>query len=154
MDEAETIIQCVNWGSKLSLALWDLAATAPSAAKDVIRVAKCVSLFSLTLKRVGATIKNDDRVPSPEALKSLQDVLLQCKGIFKEIEVTVPVVQDKRRSNYVLCEENGAETEKWEFGLVSKAKVEYLMKHLDSLESTLSLMLQSLYTVKVVEWTL
>jgi hypothetical protein len=63
---ATIIISLVSWGSRLALDLYKLGGAVSSATRDINRVAKTVTLLSLTLKQVGATIKEDDIVPSPE----------------------------------------------------------------------------------------
>lgn len=66
MAEIVTIISLVSWGSRLALDLYKLGSAVSSATRDTNRIAKTVTLLSLTLKQVGATIKADDIVPSPE----------------------------------------------------------------------------------------
>src|SRR4051812_43940697 len=93
MAEIASIIQFVAWGTRLSLGLYDFSSSISSATRDINRIAKGVSLFSLTLKQVGVALKEDDTVPSPEAFETVQEILHQCHGVFTEIEALIPVKQ-------------------------------------------------------------
>jgi len=72
---AAIIISLVSWGSRLALDLYKLGGAVSSATRDINRIAKTVTLLSLTLKQVGAIVKEDDIVPSPEVCALLQNRL-------------------------------------------------------------------------------
>ena len=63
---ATIVISLVSWGSRLALDLYKLGGAVSSGTRDINCIAKTITLLSLTLKQVGATIKEDDIVPSPE----------------------------------------------------------------------------------------
>ena len=85
MAEIATIISLVSWGSRLALDLYKLGGVVSSATRDINRIAKTVTLLSLTLKQVGATIKEDDTVPSPEVYalcKIIENKTIILKSMF------------------------------------------------------------------------
>ncbi|KAF2810177.1 uncharacterized protein BDZ99DRAFT_498359 [Mytilinidion resinicola] len=150
MAEITSIISHVTWGCRLSLALYRFGALS-SVTRDMNRIARNVSLFSLTLKHIGATFKEDDSMPSLAASKTIEEILDQCQNIFREIEALVPVDQLHEKH-----EESSASLgliRAWKWSLTSKTRIDYLVGYLKSLKLTLSVMLQSLYTAKIIRWT-
>jgi len=43
--------------------------------------------------------------------------------------------------------------QKWKWSLRSKARMDYLLGHLESLKLTLSVMLQTFYMVRIIMWS-
>ncbi|KAF3038782.1 hypothetical protein E8E12_002489 [Didymella heteroderae] len=80
------ILPVVSRSSCLALELYQLAASSPGEAKDLIKVAKAINNFASILKQVGTIIKEDDRLPSYEALDVLEDVTVQSQTLLKNIE--------------------------------------------------------------------
>lgn len=60
------ILPVVSRSSYLALELYQLAASSPEEAKDLVKVAKSINNFASILKQVGTIIKEDDRLPSYE----------------------------------------------------------------------------------------
>ncbi|KAF2196421.1 hypothetical protein GQ43DRAFT_476342 [Delitschia confertaspora ATCC 74209] len=149
MSDLSAIISFVSWGSKLALDLYKFAATAPLVTIDINDIARNVSNFSLIIKHIATLIKEDDDYPSSEARETIQDVLDQCKAVYTEVESIVPPkplhLEDE-------AEVSNVRYESWEPSSVAKARLEYLAAHLDSLKSTLSVMLQALNTVQIILW--
>lgn len=155
MAEIASIIQFVAWGTRLSLHLYEFGVSVSSATRDVNRIAKGVSLFSVTLKQVGVSLKEEaslrdsEAVPSPEAFETVKEILNQCHAVFTEIEALVPLKQmrDESASGKPL-----SLIQKWKWSLTSKAKMDYLLSHLESLKLTLSVMIQTFYTARIIRW--
>ncbi|KAF2185051.1 hypothetical protein K469DRAFT_577355 [Zopfia rhizophila CBS 207.26] len=149
MADLAAIFSVVSWGSKLALEIYKFATRTLHASNDLSLVAKSISNFSLTIKQLGANIKDNDRFPSPEAVETIEDVLEQCKAVFREIETIVPVrdahCQGQNASYF-------SQSRSFRPSPESRARLEYLKMHLDSLKSTLSVMLQSFHTAQSIMW--
>jgi hypothetical protein len=61
------ILPVVSRSSSLALELYQFAASTGSSSSDFIKVAGAINNFALILKQLGTIIKEDDRLPSPEA---------------------------------------------------------------------------------------
>lgn len=154
---ATIIISLVSVGSRLALNLYKLGGAVSSATRDINRIAKTVTLLSLTLKQVGAAVKEDDIVPSPEAIETVQDILDQCRAIFSEIQALVPINELSDNHEELNDDENESKPlvriQKWKWSLRSKARMDYLLGHLESLKLTLLVMLQTFYMVRIIMWS-
>lgn len=150
MVEIASIIQVVAAGTRLSLSLYDFAISNPSATREANRVAKSVSLFALMLKQVGTLLKEDLTSPSPEAYETVQGITLLAQNAFSAIEDVVPNKPSLDQSQDV---DKSAPSPRRKWDLVSKTKLHYLLAYVDSLNSTLSVMLQAFYTVRVIAWS-
>ncbi|KAK7184082.1 hypothetical protein DPSP01_001276 [Paraphaeosphaeria sporulosa] len=144
------ILPLVSQSSALALVLYRLAAVDAYAAKELLRAAKAISNLALIVKEVGTIIKEDDRLPSAEAFETIEDILDQTSTIFNEIDLLVSGqdAQRKRRSYDEHQDGNQAPT----LTPQMLARLHYLDAHLDSLRTTLSVMLQTLYTAQSIMW--
>ncbi|OJD32764.1 uncharacterized protein BKCO1_3600024 [Diplodia corticola] len=147
MAEFAPIIQVVAWGTKLSLSLYDFAIQNHSATRDANRIAKSVSLFSLMLKQVGTLLREDVASPSPESYETVQDITLLAQHAFAAID---EVLASRPQPN---DPDGSASSPPRKLDLVSKSKLHYLLAYVDALNSTLSVMLQAFYTVRVIAWS-
>ncbi|KAL1643456.1 hypothetical protein SLS58_004814 [Diplodia intermedia] len=150
MAEFAPIIQVVAWGTRLSLSLYEFGISNPSATRDANRIAKSVSLFSLMLKQVGTLLREDVTSPSPESYETVQDVTLLAQNAFAAIE---HVVSTKPPPDASHDSDSPLSSPPRKLDLVSKSKLHYLLAFVDALNSTLSVMLQAFYTVRVIAWS-
>ncbi|KAL1624979.1 hypothetical protein SLS54_003705 [Diplodia seriata] len=150
MAEFAPIIQVVAWGTRLSLRLYGFGISNPSATRDANRIAKSVSLFSLMLKQVGTLLREDVTSPSPESYETVQDVTLLAQNAFAAIE---HVVSTKPPPDASRDSDSPLSSPPRKLDLVSKSKLHYLLAYVDALNSTLSVMLQAFYTVRVIAWS-
>ncbi|KAF1987813.1 hypothetical protein K402DRAFT_46268 [Aulographum hederae CBS 113979] len=143
-----TIIQMVAWGTRLSLGLYEVGSTVPSATSDAYRLAKGVNLLSLVLRQVGACLKEYGTIPSYDAFEDVKQIIQQCRTVFTEIETVVPVGE---------LQENGEKAltagENWMKPEFTESKIEYLLSHLEAIKLTVNVMTQTFYTVKVIAWS-
>ena len=74
----------------------------------------------------------------------------QCKAVYTEVEDILPIrdVRDDAEDESSIADR----TENWNSSPDVSSKLEYLTVHLESLKSTLSVMLQALNTVQIVLW--
>ncbi|KAG9386336.1 hypothetical protein A1F94_003086 [Pyrenophora tritici-repentis] len=145
------ILPVVSRSSSLALQLFGIAAASPDAAKDFVAVANKINGFAAILKQVGTIIKEDDRLPSLEAFEALDDVIEQAQNILGSFELaTSPddVQQYARRDS---ARFTGTSQSQLDFP--TKAKLEYLMAHLEALSMALSVLLQTLYTSQSIMWS-
>lgn len=152
--EIHNILQMVAWGTRLSLALYDFSACVPSATTDVTKLAKEVNLFSLVLRQVGASLKEDGGFPSWDAARTVKEILQQCEMVFREVEGIVPVrgIRDER-GGLVANGDGMFPDSHWGWSENSRLKACYLLGHLESLKLTLSVLLQCLYVAKITTWS-
>ncbi|ORY11236.1 hypothetical protein BCR34DRAFT_484535 [Clohesyomyces aquaticus] len=149
MANLATIFSTVTRGAKLALELNELAVTAPDATYNLHRIAKSISNFSLTVKQIGTVIRTDDKIPSPEAYETLEDILEQCKDVYVEIKATTPSenLESNSRHDSIHSQYQGFKPSSTE-----SARLSYLKAHLDALNSTLEVMLQVFNTAESVIW--
>jgi hypothetical protein len=155
-DNITTVLQMVAWGTRLSFGLYDFSANVSSASGDVNSLAKEVNLLALVLRQVGANLKEDGNLPSDEAFDTVRQILMQCRAVFGEIEAIVPVRQLQEAQGVAAVGVDDMVVARLRDGLewnvLTKAKTQYLLAHLESLKLTMSVMLQTIYTAKISAW--
>ncbi|KAH6612432.1 hypothetical protein C7974DRAFT_77775 [Boeremia exigua] len=144
------ILPVVSRSSCLALELYQLAASSPEEAQDLLKIAKAINSFASILKQVGTIIKEDDRLPSYEALDVLEDVTVQSQTVLKEIEITTEL----RRHEHTE-ERDEAQNSKnvSRNGSANVTRLAYSAAHLESLRLTLAVLLQTLYAAQSIMWS-
>ncbi|KAF2792001.1 hypothetical protein K505DRAFT_247659 [Melanomma pulvis-pyrius CBS 109.77] len=150
MADLAAVFRIVSRASKLALELYTIAATTPNAVDGISRITGSISSFSSTVKHVGTIIREDDSLPSLEANETLDDVLDQCNSVLTEFESLVPV-QSTDRNGKIEKYHHGPNHD-FQLATIAKARLVYLTAHLESLRSTLSVMLQTLHTAQSIIW--
>ncbi|KAI9721257.1 MAG: hypothetical protein M1812_002419 [Candelaria pacifica] len=121
-------------GIKLSSALYDICETIGSAQEAIEDIASDLSLFIIIVSELEKIFDTPQRVYSDTLLKSISDICEKCKLLFRRINrmigrtENVPQLQFKSKVAWVFREK----------------KVRTVKASLDSLKSTLGLMLQTL----------
>jgi hypothetical protein len=152
--EMNNILQLVAWGTRLSLALYEFGPSAPTAINDVSKLAKEVNLLALELRHVAVSLEHDRKLPSPDANRTVSEILAQSQALFQEIETIVPVKAARdERSTITDGSDTIVPNRSWEWSQNTKLKVGYLLGHLDGLKLTLSVLLQCLYVAKITMWS-
>ncbi|KAL6708750.1 hypothetical protein ACN47E_002446 [Coniothyrium glycines] len=140
----DAILPVVARCSSLALSLYHVAAASQEAARPLIDTAKVTNSFALNLKQVGTIITENDQLPSHVALESLEDIINQARSVLSAIENVVAIghshVDDKH-------------AEEISSNRLSDSGIEYLSAHLEALRSTLSLLLQTLFTAQSIMWS-
>ncbi|KAF1929709.1 uncharacterized protein M421DRAFT_4158 [Didymella exigua CBS 183.55] len=143
------ILPVVSSSSCLALKLYQFAASSPKETKDLIKVAKAINNFASILKQVGMIIKEDDRLPSFEALDVLEDVTVQSQTALKNIEDETELRRNERYG-----EGDGVRPSKDQSrNRPLDAKLSYFATHLECLRLTLAVLLQTLYTAQSIMWS-
>lgn len=141
-----SILQIASCGLKLSITLYTFAESVSTADKNIKHIAKDVSLTSAVLHELGISLENDKQhmVTSENAIKTAEEVVHECSGIFDDIDITLQKGMKKVRGRLGRL---NVERLKWPF---LQPKMELLRSNLERLKSTLILMLSVLaYAHKV-----
>ncbi|KAK8168481.1 hypothetical protein BKA80DRAFT_308227 [Phyllosticta citrichinensis] len=150
MAEITSVINVVAWGTRLSLSLYDFGIANAAATRQANKIAKSVSMLTLMLKQVGTLLKEDNTTPSEEAVDTVGDIVVHTNNAFAAIEALIPVNLHLEAAA-VESDVPAAQRRKWD--LVSTDNMQYLLTYVETLNSTLSVMLQALYTVRVIAWS-
>ncbi|KAH7069410.1 hypothetical protein FB567DRAFT_221740 [Paraphoma chrysanthemicola] len=148
----DSILPVVSRSSALALELYRTAASCENeAAKDFIHAASVTNTFASTLKQIGTIIKEDDRLPSHEAIETLEDIIEQSQSVSTEIESLASVANEEETSvsygNHTLTQRLSRQ------GSHSTTRVAYMTAHLDALRATLSVLLQTLNAAQGIIWS-
>jgi len=144
-----SMIGVAGAGFRLSLLLNAVATEMINADCDIHNIAKDISLFSLMLKQVGKTMEEGRTVASPKAIDTATEIRDQSELVFEEIERMVNLSQGRDEKGNIRSI-TITEKVKWCF---KKQKVQYLMGQLESLQLSLSIMLQILQMGKTIATT-
>ncbi|KAJ5764922.1 hypothetical protein N7520_004481 [Penicillium odoratum] len=132
-----SILQIADLGMKLSLKLCSFYRTAKAANQSMQGLSRDVALTCVILQELGCVLDQDNEGPvtSRSAFDTAQNVIAECKSVFKEIHTAVD--KHERRNE--------------EYGLLRRAKkitfaflgpdIEALKMNLERLKSTMLLML-------------
>ncbi|KAJ4337344.1 hypothetical protein N0V95_008356 [Ascochyta clinopodiicola] len=144
------ILPVVSRSSCLVLELYQFAASSPGEAKDFVKVAKAINNFASILKQVGTIIKEDDRLPSYEALDVLEDVTVQSQIVLKEIENATELRRNEHsdEKNEALSSDHLSQS-----GSLNVTRLTYLAAHLECLRLILAVLLQTLYAAQSIMWS-
>ncbi|RAR15871.1 fe superoxide dismutase [Stemphylium lycopersici] len=131
---------------------WDMAAAeSPEAAKELVDVANKINGFAGILKQTGTIIKEDDRLPSPEAFDVLDNVIEQSQNVLSCFELATSSDDNRHHDRRDSLRSTGSSRLRLDSS--AKAKLQYPMAHLESLSMTLSALLQTLYTAQSIMWS-
>ncbi|KZM23012.1 uncharacterized protein EKO05_0008419 [Ascochyta rabiei] len=144
------ILPVVSRSSCLVLELYHFAASSPGEAKDFVKVAKAINNFASILKQVGTIIKEDDRLPSYEALDVLEDVTVQSQTVLKEIENATELRRNEHSGGK---KEAPSSRNLSRSGSLNATRLAYLAAHLECLRLTLAVLLQTLYAAQSIMWS-
>ena len=125
-------------GVQLSSSLYDICEKISTAQNDIENIAGDLSFFVIIVDELSKIFKSPKKVYSPELETSVRKIIERCRTIFKQIKrmigktADVPKLQLKAKVAWVFRE----------------SKVRETRANLDSLKSTLGLILQTLRLVK------
>ncbi|KAK6428836.1 hypothetical protein LTR95_015016 [Oleoguttula sp. CCFEE 5521] len=139
---AASIIALVGTGTKLSIAIFDFAATVGGAGKELQHVATEISGLCSVLQHLRALLTHAHFKPSRAAVESVQKITDHCESTFSEIDAVVTGLRGHvSDSLFPATTPDFANRVKWTF---KKSKVTMLRSSLEACKSTLSLMLSTL----------
>ncbi|CAN9187355.1 unnamed protein product [Alternaria alternata] len=145
------ILPVVSRSSALALKLYGIAAESPGSAKDLVGVANSINGFAAILKQLGTIIKEDDRLPSPEAIDTLDDVIDQAQTLLTSFESTSSTEDEEHRDQKDIS--RSTQNIRPQLDPSTKASLDYLTAHLEALSMTLSVLLQTLYAAQTIMWS-
>ena len=133
-----SVIGIVGAGTKLSIVLFDFAASVGAAGRELQGVATEISGLCSVLKQLQTVLENAHFHPSPEAIESAQRIIEQCLKVFTQLD---DVVGELRRvkGDDLFPSVDFVGKVKWTFS--KKSKVLMLRSTLEACKSTLSVML-------------
>jgi hypothetical protein len=150
MDVISEVLHLVERSTRLSLLLYEFAQRFQSSTKDVNKIASGITVFSVTLKQVAGNLAESDKIASQESVETLQEILRQCRSLFAEVERIVPLKNIHDHPDNAYYPTSGFQP--WKPDLAAQARLDYLLAHLDSLQMTLAVMMQTFSTVSMMSW--
>jgi hypothetical protein len=145
MDVAVGIVRMASIGTKLSTTIMSYASAVADADKSMVDIAGDVALTSNVLTSVGNFLTERDNgvVATPSALKDAKAILTRCHDTFAEIKAIV----DKSAKTDDNGNRKSSKRAKLTWPIKSN-KAELLKSRLESLKSSLMLLLQVLSFAK------
>ncbi|KAF2832018.1 hypothetical protein CC86DRAFT_340187 [Ophiobolus disseminans] len=148
----EAILPVVSRSSSLALELYRVAASShDEAAKDLIQAAGATNNFASVLKQIGTIVKEDDRLPSHEAIETLEEVIEQSRSISAELESLAALADEEQHHRNGDAHYDSHERSRQD--QPPTTRLVYLATHLEALRVTLSVLLQTLYTAQSIIWS-
>ena len=133
-----SVIGIVGAGTKLSIVIFDFAASVGAAGRQLQNVATEISGLCSVLKQLQTVLENAHFHPSQDAIESAQRIIEQCLKVFTELD---DVLGELRRvkGDDLFPSVDFVGKVKWTFS--KKSKVLMLRSTLEACKSTLSVML-------------
>ena len=135
------IVGLVGTGTKLSIAIFDFAASIGNAGRELQNVATEISDLCSMLKQVQTVLEHAHFLPSETAIAAAQRILNQCSKVFGEIDEIVGELR-RTKGDEVFPSVDFVSKVKWTFS--KKSKVLMLRSTLEACKSTLSVMLMTM----------
>ena len=148
------ILSMANSGFKLSITLFSFAEAVRSVDKEILRTAKDISLFSQVLKLLAVTLERGHHANciSASAFETSAQIVEECKSLFEELNAVV--AKSTSTKKLVRMGEDdvvAADTDKVVVPFTQrllyffrKAKMDTLRRNLESLKTSLQVMLSVL----------
>lgn len=138
-----SVIQIADVGIRLSLKLYAFGEAVSSANRSIISISKDVSLTSSVLKELGQILDTDQnqgaRLCSENAVQTANGIVTECKEVFQELdEILLKKLPHRSQGDKATRATLALERLKWPF---IQPRIQLLRGHLDTLKSTLTLML-------------
>ncbi|KAF2710493.1 hypothetical protein K504DRAFT_361164, partial [Pleomassaria siparia CBS 279.74] len=155
MADLAAVFNIVSRASALALELYKFATTAPNAVNNINKLTRSISSFASTVKQVGAIIREDDSLPSHEAIEVLNNVLQQCNSLLTEVQFIFPLESSHSDSESKSKDVDYRNTSQdFRLSFIATARLDYVTAHLDCLKSTLSVLIQTMHTAQSVIWAM
>ena len=136
-----SIIGIVGIGAKLSISLFELAATVGSAGTEIRAIGTEISLFCSVLRQLEKTLNRAKSFRySISAIETTQEILDKCQDVFREIEIIIDGLRQQKSQSAESSVDFVARL-KWTF---RRSKVQMHRTTLESCKLTLHLMLTTL----------
>ncbi|KAH9860796.1 hypothetical protein J1614_012129 [Plenodomus biglobosus] len=145
------ILPLVARSSSLALEIYRVAASSQEAARDLVKVAKVINQFASNLKQIGTIIKEDDRLPSHEAIDVLEDVTDQAQNILDRIKSSTATLDAGQEDGKYVS--SSLRSDHSHYDSMAGSRLGYLSAHLEALCATLSVQLQTLFTAQSIMWS-
>ena len=138
MDGLSVVAGVATAGVQLSKSLYDLYSTVRTSRYEIQDVANNVSLLAMVLEELDGVLHDDKLEYRPQLRKAAHSIALRCASIFKDIRKHVGTDREpKGQKSY--------EKVTWYF---KRERVKSLRSSLDSLKSTLNILLHVVQLAK------
>lgn len=141
-----SIIGVAGAGFRLSLILNAVGAEIADTDVEIQTIARGISSFSLMLKQVGINIQATRTLTSQSAIDTVSQIAKQSQSVFDEVKKMVEMVQKKDEKGNIQSI-SIAQRVTWCF---KKQRIQYMLRQLECLKLSLSLMLQVLQLGKTI----
>ena len=135
------LVGVVGAGSKLSILIFDFAASIGSAGKELQHVATEISDLCSVLKQLQAVLEHAHFRPSAKLTTSANRIIEQCQTVFAEMDEVVSNLR-KSRNGELFPSVDFISKVKWVF--LEKSKMQVLRSTLEACKTTLSVMLMTM----------
>ena len=133
-----SVVGIVGAGTKLSIVIFDFAASIGAAGRELQDVATEISGLCSVLKQLQGVLEHAHFRPSERAIESAQRIIEQCLKVFTDIDDII-VELKRAKGNDLFPSVDFVSKVKWTFS--KKSKVLMLRSTLEACKSTLSVML-------------
>ena len=133
-----SVIGIVGAGTKLTLIIFDFAASIGASGRELQNIATEISGLCSVLKQLQTVLEHAHFRPSKTAIESAQRIIEQCGKVFAEIDEIVGELR-RAKGDELFPSVDFVGKVKWTFS--KKAKVLMLRSTLEACKSTLSVML-------------
>lgn len=141
-----SVVGLLGAGTKLSVAIFDFAATLGSAASELQTIGTEVTLFCSVIKQLQSTMSHASFRYSSLAVEAVQEIVDRCRVIFGEIDEIINGLR-KSQGTELIPSVNFISKVKWTF---KKSKVQLLRSTLESCKITLHIMLTTMEVAQKV----
>jgi hypothetical protein len=133
---AASVVGLASFAATISLSLFDCCRTMKHAHEQIDDMAVEISLFAGVLEHLGQILEDQDGVIVDGSVRTINIIVNAGSGIFNEIEMTIKVRRSK--TSRVM----------W---LFEKSKAREIKTKLESLKSTLSVMLHTIMLAAIIK---
>jgi hypothetical protein len=133
-----SVIGIVGAGTKLTLTIFDFAASIGASGRELQNIATEISGLCAVLKQLQSVLEHAHFRPSATAIESAQQLIEQCGKVFAEIDEIVGELR-RAKGDELFPSVDFVGKVKWTFS--KKSKVLMLRSTLEACKSTLSVML-------------
>ena len=140
---AASVAGIATMGVQLSQSIYALITTFYETEREMSNIANDLSLLAMVLSELEGVLRQNSRVYRRRMVKVVYEILENCKGIFQGISEYIPVVPPDVRL-----------TKRFQKRIrffFQRHRVKPLQARLESLKSTLNVMLQVVHYARVTE---
>jgi Fungal N-terminal domain of STAND proteins len=136
LSTASAVLGIVTAGVKLSTALYEIVETISGAGDEITAVASDLSFFVVVVDELGQIFESPEKSYKDLLETKVKDILKECREVFKGIQRMINHVDNREKPIPIVFRQRV----QWVF---RESRVKAVKSRLESLKSTLGLMLQT-----------